>query len=371
MPMSSAEAWSKLSLDEFEDLINWILHREGFFDIRPWDESVEPDGAAILCWRTHLLGEAVGRRQCVVLSREYGKRVSRKALQEDVASVRSLAQELTIVATPSSVSAATKKWASELQEKVGSKVVIWDCDDLSFLLAHHQDLRLRLFDVPPTHDFFIKHLTDRERQFVDIDRLFHSPIIQEALVEGCRIAIQQSTLVTLAHVLIGLMRFDKGHTHKLFAEQELDPFDIAQYMESLVGRSQNKIDLKTVGLKLSSSFRSVLDTAIIITKLFDLVELQERVLLLAILMHPTSVSVNALNQLCTGEEPVILNSLVESHLSTKEVELLLAAFGPDLKALGTQGVKSLWNQFDNIDKFDDSVYETHIIPLSEVPRGKL
>ncbi len=371
MSTSSSEAWSKLSLDDLEDLISWILHREGFFDLRSWDEATELDGSVILGWRTNLLDGEVKRRQCVILSREYGKRVSRKALQEDIGSVRSLSPEITIVATPSVVSAATKKWAGELQGSIGSQVVIWDRDDLAFLLDHHQDLRLRLFDVPPTHDFFIKHLTDRERQFVDIGRLFSSDTIQESLVEGCRIAIRQSTLVTLAHLLIGLMRFDKGHTRRLFAEQELDPFDIAQYLESLVGRSQNKIDLKTVGLKLSSSFRSVLDTAIIITKLFDLVELQERVLLLAILMHPTSVSVNALNQLCAGEEPVILNALVESHLSTKEVELLLAAFGPDLKALGTQGVKSLWNQFDNIDKFDDSVYETRVIPLSEVPRGKL
>lgn len=371
MPESSSAAWSKLSLDEFEDLVNWILYREGFFDIRAWEDAPEDGGSVLLGWRTDLLGSKVGRQQCVILSREYGKRVSRQALQEDIASVRSLAAEFTVIATPSSVSTATKEWARGLTGLIDSNVVIWDRSDLDFLLAHHQDLRLRLFDVPPVHEFFIKHLTDRERQFVDIDRLFSHGTIQKALVEGCRIAIRQSTLVTLAHLLIGLMRFDEEHTQRLFAEQELDHLDIAQYLESLVGRSQNKIDLKTVGLKLSSSFRSVLDTAIIITKLFDEEELQERVLLLAILMHPTSVSVNALNQLCAGEEPVILNTLVESHLTTKEVELLLAAFGPDLKALGTQGVKSLWNQFENIDKFDDSVYETRVIPLSDVPRGKL
>lgn len=371
MPLSSSTAWSKLSLEDFEDFVNWILHREGFFDITVWEEALEDDGTVLTCWRTRLLDGEVTRQRCVVLSRQYGKRISRKALKEDIDSVQSLSPDFTILATPSSVSAATKTWANELQEEIGSHVVIWDRKDLSFFLDHHQDLRLRLFDVPPSHGFFIKHLTDRERQFIDLDTLFRRQAIQESLVEASRIAIRQSTLVTLAHVLIGLMRLDKEQTHKLFQQQELDPFDIAQYLESLVGRSQNKIDLKTVGLKLSSSFRSVLDTAVIITKLFDLEELEERVLLLAILMHPTSVSVNALNQLCAGEEPVILNSLVESQLSAKEVELLLAAFGPDLKALGTQGVKSLWNQFENIDKFDDSVYETRVIPLSDVPRGKL
>lgn len=370
MPQSSAAAWSKLAPEDFEDLVHWILHREGFFDIRPWDEASEDMGPVVLAWRTDLLNGEVRRQRCAVLCRDY-KRVTRKALKEDIGSVRALSPDFTIIATASAVGASTKTWARELKELIDSEVVIWDRKDLSFLLGHHQDLRLRLFDVPPEHDFFIKHLNDRERQFVDVERFFNRDTIKASLVEGCRIAIRQSTLVTLAHLLIGLMRLDEEHTKKLFAEQELDPLDIAQYLESLVGRSQNKIDLKTVGLKLSSSFRSVLDTALIITKLFDQDELQERVLLLSILMHPTSVSVNALNQLCAGEEPVILNTLVESHLSTREVELLLAAFGPDLKALGTQGVKSLWNQFENIDKFDDSVYETRVIPLSDVPRGKL
>lgn len=346
--LSTAAPWAKLSPENFELLISWMLHREGFFNISWRGDTAGQGNRVMICQRTRFSGAEVTVVTYVVQCRQHEKNPTKAQLKEELLANAGYQPDRLILVTPSAVSAANKKALGELQPGPGTEVVVWDRSDLVRLLENHQDLRLRLFQVAPSPYFFVRHLTDRERQFVDFGRLFKRPTINKFFEEACRIAINKSTRVTIAHLLVALIRLDEEFTQSLLKSQDLDPTEIAGYLETLVTRGQNRIDLKLTGLSLSSSFRSVLDTAIIITQLFDNQILTERSLLLAILMHPTSVSVNALNQLCAREEgeQVILNTLLETHYSSQEREMLLGAFGEGLEALGTEQVEALWDKFE-------------------------
>lgn len=363
--LTSPETWNTLNQGEFEDLVFWILHREGFFNVawREGTDGEERDG--ISCRRTNLVSLRVDMQEYVVACKMYDDKVPRKELRSIIeGSVRS-EPDFFVFATSGLVDEATKRWCTSLELDPQPQVVVWERADLAKLLETHQDLRLQLFEIPPSASFFVRHLTEREQQFIDFEQFFKGPIVRGSFEQACQIAIDQSSLVTLAHLLIALIRLDEVCTCDILRKQGLEPADIAAYLTSLVNRNQNKTDIKTASLKLSASFRSVLDTAIVITRLFDDQILTERILLLAILMHPTSVSVSALNQLCSNEEPAVLNALLKRHFSAKERELLLGTFGPELKALGVEEIRDLWDKFGTPGKVN-GMEETMIISLSDL-----
>ncbi len=358
--LNTPAPWAKLSPENFELLITWMLHREGFFNMSWRGDSAGTGNRVMICQRTHFSGATLEVLSYVVQCRQHDKKPTKAQLEEELLENSGYQPNRLVLVTPSVVSAAQKQSMAEMKPSEDTEVIVWDRSDLVNLLENHQDLRLRLFEVPPSPYFFVRHLTDRERQFVDFNRLFKRDTINEFFEEACRIAINKSTRVTIAHLLVALIRLDKEFTQTLLKSQDLDPTEIAGYLETLVARGQNRIDLKLTGLSLSSSFRSVLDTAIIITQLFDNQILTERSLLLAILMHPTSVSVNALNQLCAREEgeQVILNTLLETYYSSQEREMLLGAFGEGLEALGTEQVEALWDKFEaSEDNSKDGLFE--------------
>ncbi len=358
--LNTSAPWATLSPENFELLITWMLHREGFFNMSWRGDSAGTGNRVMICQRTYFSGAAVEVLSYVVQCRQHDKKPTKALLEEELLENSGYQPNRLVLVTPSVVSPAQKKSLSGLKAGDSTEVIVWDRSDLVHLLENHQDLRLRLFQVPPSPYFFVRHLTDRERQFVDFNRLFKRESINDFFEEACRIAINKSTRVTIAHLLVALIRLDKEFTQTLLKSQDLDPTEIAGYLETLVARGQNRIDLKLTGLSLSSSFRSVLDTAIIITQLFDNQILTERSLLLAILMHPTSVSVNALNQLCAREEgeQVILNTLLETYYSPQEREMLLGAFGEGLEALGTEQVEALWDKFEaSEDGSRDGLFE--------------
>lgn len=360
-PISSA-AWSKLSTKSFENLIFWILHREGFFSITWHGDSDGDLGHTISCQRTDLEGTAsmktgsmktVSMKTYALYCKQYKESVTPKAIIEDIRKLKKQEADYFVLATSRSMGAAAKAELAALEPELKASVLVWAREDLVTLLENHQDLRLQIFDTTPSTNFFIRHLSEREQRFIDLEHFLSRPAIRTCFKQACRIAMSQSTLVTLAHLLVALMRRDKGVTQKILGDQGLAPLEISTYLESLVSRSQNKADIDISGLKLSVSFRSVLDTAIIINVLFDDQVLTERVLLLAILMHPTSVSVSSLNQLCSQEENTVLKTLVTDHFTELEVKLLLATFGDELKALSTTETRRLWKQFDPFENTDD------------------
>lgn len=369
--LNTAAPWAKLSAEDFELLISWMLHREGFFNISWRGDTAGQGNRVMICNRTHFSGADLEVMSYVIQCRQHDKNPTKAELQEQALANAGYHPDRLVLVTPSSVTKATRKSMQKAKPGADTELVIWDRSDLVHLLENHQDLRLRLFDVAPSPYFFVRHLTDRERQFVDFGRLFQRKPINRFFEESCRIAINKSTRVTIAHLLVALIRLDTEFTQTLLKSQDLDPTEIAGYLETLVTRGQNRIDLKLTGLSLSSSFRSVLDTAIIITQLFDNQILTERSLLLAILMHPTSVSVNALNQLCAREEgeQVILNALLETYYSAQEREMLLGAFGEGLEALGTEQVEALWDRFeasDDTGRRDGTFEETATFALPDV-----
>ncbi len=366
MSLDSPDLWSRLSIDDLARSVFEILHREGFHEILRWetgDAQRAESGRVIAGRRTEFFDQARLHDwvvQCWPAEdsvEELGKTLSvlhEKLLHDHPAEG---SRFRLAVATGLDLGEDGRK---ALEAEAGCNLVFWDRPVLQRLYDRHQDLRLRIFGVAPTPQLYFQHLSDRERRFINFETLLAEPVIAQSFETASRIAVDQSTLLTIAHLLVALLRLDEKHSRLFITELGLIPSDIASYLEELLAKGGNRVDFKMTGLRPSQSFRSVLDTAVIVMKVLDEERITERVLLLAILIHPESDSVAALHQLCGQEKDAVLDSFLNSQFAKMESKLLMRIFGPNLKTLGTEGVRALWDEFA---PEEDSVARTRIMVL--------
>ena len=342
--MQDSETWARISDRDFERVISWILQREGFFDIS-W-RGADPDDPerAIACWRNTLLSDPIRTQECVVKCRkDEDDLVEIDMLQADILRITEHKPDNFILATPAKISASAREWAaSAATQELGARVLLWGREDLGILFDHHQDLRFKFFNILPSATFFMPHLPDQE-EADEFEYLFTRPVVRDAFARACTTALDQATLLTAAHLLSALIRVDEDCTRSILDEQGVDPNEIAKYLEQLAGRGQNKVDFAQTGLQTTMAFRSAVEVAIAIETLLGEYTITERALLLAVMMDSESVSVNTLNQLINPNEPVLLNSLLASHFTEKNVAALKRTFGEELRHPDVEALRSLWH----------------------------
>ncbi len=349
--------WDSLGEDVLTEAVDWILHREGFFDV----EWVSGSGAPIAeCRRTHVSpGIAIQNWTVCCLFGEArisrdGASLSQEALHDEIVEHLAAAavQDKTVdgvilVSAGIFTQKARKALAKDLlKDPKKTELAIWGFEDLEMLLERHQDLRLRLLDIQPSTWFYFRHLSERERQFVDLDKLLELAMVRDCFEVACRVAVDASTLVTIAHLLVALLQRDQDHTRQFIEDLGLEPDEIASYLEQLLGKQTNRVDIKRIGLRLSTSFRRALDTAVIVMKVLDKEQLTQRLLLLAVLSHPKSDSIDALCGLCGKSQEYLVKQFVETMFDDMERKVLAMIFGESLESLGSQAMSLLWEDFD-------------------------
>ncbi len=276
--------WARLTARDFEDLVFWLLHREGFFNLA-WHEG-SAGGRAVVCKRTELLGTRVMTRDCLVRCRLQEGNLDRDVLREAVDEAAKEGFDYFVLATTAGVDEVTRNWAAHAARDRGSWIVLWEAEDLETLLDKHQDLRFRFLSAPLSADYLLRHLNeDRSRGSRAM-----TPIVQMGLVEACTIALEDDQSLTLAHLFLVLLNLDVECTCKLVAEMGGDLSILRENLISII-MEQPETPVLEYGLVVSNSVRDAVDAAIELTESFGHDEISEKVLLLAMTSLEESYSI--------------------------------------------------------------------------------
>jgi len=277
--------WARLTAHDFEDLIFWLLHREGFFSLT-WFEGAG-DERAIVCKRTDLLGSRITTRDCLVRCRLEEGNLERDVLRDSVEEAARRGFDYFVLATTAGIDEVTRNWAAHAGH--GSSIVLWEAEDLETLLEKHQDLRFRFLSVPLSADYLLRHLNDDRRGSEDWSM---TPIVQEGLVEACTIALEDDQSLTLAHLFLVLLKLDAACTCKLVGEMDGDLSILRENLISII-MEQPETPVQEYGLVVSNSVRDAVDAAVELTDAFGYDEIREKVLLLAMTSLEESYSIQA------------------------------------------------------------------------------
>lgn len=293
--MNDSAKWLRLSPTDFEELVFWILQREGFFNVRWYGESGSDKGRDVICQRTELLGPRVLVHDCVVQCKRYSGRVARQRIYQDILKASEHNPDYFILATTGIVSASTKDWLDSHLEKLGVRVVLWERTDLSILLERHQDLAAKFLEIPVEPDYFLQHLARESSILSTVDKLLLKPMVREAITDACQMAVNSSSAVALGHLLIPLLLKDEQCTRPLYLSQEIDPDMLADCIHFVV-RTLPKVQMMRFGLQPTQSLRLALEIAVRVMGILGESVLSERVLLWAALLQRHSGTIQTLEE---------------------------------------------------------------------------
>ncbi len=318
--MKYNKAWLKLGSVNFEELVFWLLHREGFFNVSWYGKHGHDKGRDITCQRTEILGPRVFTSTCVVQCKKYGGRVSRQRLYEDILKASEHKPNYFILATTGIVSASTKDFLASKQEHLGMRVVLWERTDLQILLEHHQDLRKTFLNIPVESEYFVQKIAQEANYWAGSEKIFLTPVVRLAVAFACQSALECRSLVTVAHVLTGLLLKDNECTRSVFVQIGLNPEDVVRILEEQLLEKQPIIPVEHIGLQLSVSLRLGLEWAVRIMKTLSEAIISERILLWALLIERFSGTAHFLEREFHIDLDQVVDSLTSRFFDEEEVD---------------------------------------------------
>jgi hypothetical protein len=303
---------SKLTSEDFEELVFWLLHREGFFSLT-WLETSK--GRDIVCQRTELLGSRVVTHDCFVRCQAGGPGLEPEDLRKALTETSERGFEFLVLATTAAIDEPTRDWAAHTAGEAGSHVVIWESSDLDNLLEKHQDLRFKFLATPLSAEFFLHQLSDERSQTA------HSmtPAVEAVLTESCTIALEDDQSVTLAHLFLLLLKLDIDCTCQLIAELGGDLSIVRENLISII-MEQPEATAHEYGLIVSTSVRDAISTAVHLSDDFSHGEITERVLLLAMTSLEESYSIQATLRSVNIDFSAFTQKLLAEYLTPSEAD---------------------------------------------------
>jgi hypothetical protein len=289
------EAWSRLDPKQFEELMYWILQREGFYNVVWHGESGADKGRDIICERTELFGPRVLRRTCVVQCKKYQGRVSRQLLEEDLLKATEHSPDIFILATTGIVGSATKDWLLAQKRRLNFEIVLWERLDIELLLQRNQDLRHEYLEIDIEPEYFLDQLAYAGSRSASLRHVPLTDELRACLAAACELASRNSNLLTLGHLLAALFGSGSRPIKDLMADIGLNARKLASDLEKNWVAKQASIPMKKNGIKFSTSISSVFTTCISLINTTGENEITELNLLLSILMQDYSNSVKFLS----------------------------------------------------------------------------
>ncbi len=336
MEIIPASLWDSLSPTEFEELTFWILHREGFFNLEWYGESGSDKGRDIICQRKDILGPKVLVRNCVVQCKRYKGQLGRTKIHDDIVKNIEHNPDFFILVTSGIISAATKDWLGAAQGRFGMRIITWERTDLSILLNHHQDLRMQYLGIIPSTTFFLRNLVPGAAQKPEIENMFRKPDIKNIIQYACQLAIENSTLLTLAHLLVALIRYDK-HTVATLSRAGFSPGEVALALERCIIKKEKTVKIKMDGLKITSVFRQALAKSVELVGTFGKSALSGRLLFLAILTLPRrSGTIIFLEEKLEISRKKLIKTLLDEYFTPEEIGTFFDSY-EDIRDLDETG----------------------------------
>ena len=304
--MTWTKCWSQISPKDFEELLYWILYREGFFNVTWYGEAGSDKGRDLVCERTELLGPRIVPCKCVVQCKRYSGRVNRQKIFEDLLKASEHKPDYFILATTGILGSSTKDWLMSHQQRFGVKIVVWERMELQILLERHQDLRAQYLNVEIEPNYFLKQLAHSGIELSNVDKLLVNPAACSSLSLAYELALQYGNLLTLGHIIVGLLKCDSECTRSIFIEIGVNIDEFTARLEECWVARQARFPTKRFGVRLSPSIPRIVEMAIKTMRVIGESVLSERVILRAVLSQRSSASLRFVT-----EAGVNLNALWE------------------------------------------------------------
>ncbi len=315
--------WLALVPLDFEEMVFWLLQREGFFNVIWHGQSGGDKGRDITCQRLEVFGPRVVAHNCVVQCKKYAGRVQRAKLYEDILKASEHHPDYFILATTGIVGSSTKDWFNSQGSTFGFRLVLWERMDLEILLERHQDLRAKFLQIPVEPDLLLKQLANESHLLAGADKVLLKPTVRRAVTGAYQMAISHSNLFTLAHLLIALLRMDRACTRVLFLKHGIEPERLASALENAFAQQPENTAYHRE-LQVSGSVRQAIEAAIrLMTSLGESV-LSERTLVWALLMQQQSGTVEFLATKCGINIGQLLSTLSKLFFTAHERNSLAA-----------------------------------------------
>jgi HJR/Mrr/RecB family endonuclease len=138
----NSSAWKDMSPRDFEELVFWILQKEGFKNVTWYGESGSDKGRDITCQRIEYLGANMLISDCIVQCKNYHRYVPLETIYEDILKAYEYKPDYFILVTTGILSAKTKDWFNSMDEDVRMKMrlILWEKTDLQILMERHPEL---------------------------------------------------------------------------------------------------------------------------------------------------------------------------------------------------------------------------------------
>lgn len=251
----SSSPWLQLAPREFEELMFWVLYREGFWNVSWYGAHGSDSGRDIICQRCELLGPKVYVLDCVVQCKRYKGYVSLGLLWNDLLKAAEHKPSYFIIATTGLVSAKTKDAIDSKSKSIGVRTVLWERGDLEIMLARHPDLGLRYLRLEPDSSTLLKHVLAECSAKYAREHLVFSDDLAGVVVAAATTAMRAGQRLSTAH----LLREIALQVPSLLERFGLDPARIHTMLSSVAIVEEVTNDQLREGLRMSHAVRVALD----------------------------------------------------------------------------------------------------------------
>lgn len=321
--MIKTATWTSISPSQFEELVFWLLHREGFFNVAWYGEAGGDKGRDIVCQRSDLFGPRVMFRNCIVQCKRYKGRVARARLFEDILKASEHNPDCFILATTGIMGASTKDWLTTQEQHLPYKLVLWERMDLDILLERHQDIRAKFLGIPVDPGYLLTQVAQESQVLASVDKILLTAGVRRCVTTAYNLALKHSHLVTLGHLLVGLLREDRVCTRPLFLSLTIDPGKLANVLEEAFVKQDEASRMAASAPQISVSVRTGLETAVRVRDRLGEATISERILLMSLILQPFSGTMQFLEYDCRINRDDLLQSLVRKFFTEEQRPLLL------------------------------------------------
>jgi hypothetical protein len=287
--------WSRVAADRFEELVYWLLVREGFHSIRWFGANGADGGRDLTCSRMEIVGTSAVCRSFVVQCKAWRGSVPRATLNEEMAKSLRYKADFFLLVTCGVLGATTKDWLDGVVARgLPYTVVTWEKGDVEQLLDRHQDVRARFLGIPISEGFLLSCLAHRSRILGDTDRIPMDRDARAVIQRACTIALSRSQRLTTGHLFGCLLRANDAAPREFLRSRSVDVDSLLRLLDRVVDRSGRGVSDPSPELQITPAVRGALELSISLMHETRRGVLSPMLLLLGILRQRSSGTIRSI-----------------------------------------------------------------------------